>query len=234
MFSVDDLKDPKSEYYKEALEWHNEKFASANKRSRLGWIFALLFAFLCACFAMALAGIMPLKEVHPYTIEVNQLTGETRVATPLKDGRLTQSEALTKYWLVKYVRARVGYDRLEINDQYKQVRMMTTAEEFNRYAALIKQSNPKSPLNVYGDNGRAHVEIKSISLAGKNKDRATIRLDIISEQDVGSSRREPWIINTTFKFTLEPRTELERFDNPLGFLSDRWRIDPEILTGEGK
>ena len=233
MFSTDDLKDPKSAYYKEALQWHNEKYASANKRSRVGWIFALLFAFLCACFAMGMVAILPLKEVHPYTIEVNKLTGETRVATPLKEGKLTQSEALTKYWLVKYVRARVSYDYDDLNEQYERVRMMTTSGEFGRYAAVINPSNPRSPYHDYGQTGNAQIEMKSISLSGANKDKATIRLDIISEYEDGRKRRTPWIINTSFKFTLEPRTELERFENPLGFLSDKWRIDPEILTGEG-
>ena len=171
--------------------------------------------------------LTPLKKVEPYTIEVNTTTGETKVKQPLKDGVLTQSEALTKYWLIRYVRARVGYDFQDIEEQYKTVNWLSDQKEFSRYADAFNPKKATSPYNLYGDRVQLLVRVKSISFI--DKDTASIRIDLNKIEIDGSEEITPVVVTASFQFTLEPRSEEERFENPLGFQVTNWRVDAEVV-----
>jgi type IV secretion system protein VirB8 len=225
-----EAKDPTSDYYKEAMNWQEERYDSAIKNSRRGWVVAIFAGSFCLLLAIALAGLTPLKTVEPYTILVDKLTGETRVVRPLKEGTLTQSEAVTKYFVNRYVQKRVGYDFQDIEETYEQVRMMSDTKSFDVYAKAFDPKKEDSPYQVYGEEVTVQAKVKSISFLGEAKDRASVRIDII-ETSKGKTKRTPWIITMSFQFTLEPRSEDERFENPLGFQATKWRIDAEIVIG---
>lgn len=229
MIPVDDIKDPKSEYFKEALLWQEERYELATKQRRVGWFVAMITGSIALMLALALMALTPLKTVAPYVIYVNQITGETRVEQSLKKGKLTQSEALTKYWLIKYVRARIGYDRQDLEKNYEMVKMMSEQKEFIRYAKVFDPKRPDSPYQRYGDTTTVDVKVKSIAFLDENT--ASIRLDLL-EKTNDKTTTSPWVVTMSYQFTLEPRTEEERFENPLGFQGTKWRIDAEVETGE--
>ncbi len=230
MIPTDDITDPKSAYYKEALAWQEEKYDLAVKGRRTGWIVAFFAGSIAGCLAIALMLLVPLKEVEPYTIEVNKITGETHVSKPLKAGKLTQSEALTKYWLIKYVRARTGYDRQDLEQNYSLVKMMSDKKEFLRFAKVFDPKKPSSPYQKYGEHTTVEVKVKSISFLDKHT--SSIRIDLTEKTNDKELSSLPWVITMSHQFTLEPRTEEERFVNPLGFQGVKWRIDAEVETGE--
>lgn len=229
MLPSDDKKDPKSQYYEEASKWNEEIYDSAIKGRRIGWFVAAIAGFIAVCLSIGIVILMPLKEVVPYTIEVNKLTGETRVARPLQEGNLTQSEALSKYWIIKYVKARIGYDRQDVEQKYELVKMMTEPREFDRFNRAFNPRSETSPYQVYGEKNTAEAKIKSISFI--DKDTASIRIDLV---ETINDRPEvsPWVVVMSFQYTLDPKTEAERFDNPLGFQATKWRIDEEVEQGE--
>ena len=229
MLNLEDIKDPKSDYFQEALEWQHEKYDSAKKNERRGWLMAFLFALIATTLAFALAMLTPLKEVTPYTIQVDKVTGETSVMKPLSNGTLTQSEALTKYWLIKYIRARVGYDRQDLEKNYELVQIMTDKKEFARYAKAFNPKKADSPYQRYGEKTTIEVRVKSVAFLKENV--ASIRIDL-TEITHDTPTITPWVITMSFQFTLEPKTEAERFDNPLGFQATKWRIDAEVEQGE--
>jgi type IV secretion system protein VirB8 len=231
MLDGDDLLDPKSAYYKEAFEWQEERYEAAIKQRNLGWrIAALLFVF-CLVQAFTLVLLVPLKEKVPYTIEVNTTTGETRVAKALKEGSLTQSEVLTKYWVVRYVNARLTYDRQDIEQNYVIVQQLSDKKIFGEYDRAFDPKKPNSPYQIYGDHTTIKVNVKSIAFL--DKDTASVRVDLIQK----SADREtitPVVITLSFVYTLEPASEEQRFSNPLGFNVTKWRQDAEIASGETK
>ena len=229
MIPVENMRDNNSDYYKAALEWEAEKYESAVKGRKAGWIVAMILLMIVLFLSMALAGLTPLKTVEPYTIEVNTLTGETRVARALEDGNITQSEALVKYWIIQYVRARETYDRQDIEQGYTKVKMLSEKNEFGKYAKAFDPNKPDSPYQVYGETTKVRVDIKSIAFL--DDDTASIRVDLI-EDDGDREFAQPWIITMSFQFTLQPLTEEERFDNPLGFQATSYRKDAEVVSGE--
>jgi len=229
MIPVDDIKDPKSDYFKEALSWQEERYELATKQRRAGWFVAFIAGTIALMLAMALMFLTPLKSVSPYVIYVNTITGETRVQQSLKKGKLTQSEALTKYWIIKYVRARTSYDRQDLEQKYEMVKMMSDKKEFVRYAKVFDPKRADSPYQTYGEKITLETKVKSISFLDENT--ASIRLDLIEHAN-DKATTTPWVVTMSYQFTLEPRTEEERFENPLGFQGTKWRIDAEVETGE--
>lgn len=231
MIPTDDLKDPKSDYFKEALAWQTEKYELSLKQRRIGWIVSFVFIGVAVIEAFALMALTPFKTVEPYVIEVNTTTGETQVKRALKEGALTQSEALTKYWIIKTVRARVGYDAQDLEKQYEAVQMMSDRKEFARYNKEFNPKNPTSPYQIYGDKVTIGVRVKSVSFI--DKDTALVRIDTIEKRRGGGiDDPMPWTVTLSYQFTFEPRTEAERFENPLGFQVTKWRMDAEVETGE--
>jgi len=229
LIDSEDIKDPKSDYFKQALEWQEERYDSAIKNQRRGWIVALVFGSMALMLTLTLMMLVPLKDVVPYTIEVNRISGETHVMKPLRKGTLTQSEALSKYWLIKYVRARTGYDRQDLEKNYELVQLMTDKKEFARFAKAFDPKKPTSPYQRYGEKTTVEIRIKSISFL--EKDVASIRIDL-TELSNDKPSTTPWVVTMSFQFTLEPKTEAERFENPLGFQATKWRIDAEVEEGE--
>jgi len=231
VFSNEDLKDPNSAYYKEALEWHNEKYNLAIKQRKTGWSLAVAFAFLSLILALTLLLLVPLKTTVREVIEVDRLTGETQVKRALKEGGLNQSEALIKYWLVKYVNARLTYDRQDIEQNYEKVKMLSDKRSFNVYASAFDPSKDDSPYQIYGEHTVIKTTIRHISFLNKNTVSIGVYLTEITNDKETST---PWVITASYQFTLEPRSEIERFENPLGFQVTKWRIDEEIESGEKK
>lgn len=227
----DDIKDPNSEYYKQELEWQNEKYDAAIKHKRTGWLVATIFGALSFLLAFAIAALVPLKTVVPITIEVDKLTGETQVRKPVDEGSLTQSEALTRYWLNKYVIARVTHDMQDFVERYNKVKMMSSLEEFARFEKAFDPKKPDSPYQKYGEKGVLKVKVKSIVFLKPKV--ASIRIETtVDKPGEKPTDPVPQIITTSFQFTLSPKNQEERLENPLGFQATEWRIDSEVITGD--
>ncbi len=223
--------DPKTEYYQKSLEWQEELYDNAIRQRNLGWKIATGFFIITLLLAIALVLLVPLKTTVPYTIEVNTISGETKVAQPLKKGSLTQSEVLTKYWIVKYVMARVTYDRQDLQKNYVTVQYLSDKRVFTDYDRWFDPKKPTSPFQIYGETTTVSVQVKSVSFL--DKDTASIRINKI-EKTVDKETITPWVITMSFAYSLEAKTENDRYNNPFGFQTTKWREDAEIASGEAK
>lgn len=222
--------DPKSDYYQAALEWNVELYDNAIKQRNLGWKVAIAFFVLALLMAVAMVLLMPLKEVVPYTIEVDRVTGETRTARALSDGALTQSEALTKYWVVKYVLARLTYDRQDLNKNYVTVQLLSDKNTFTDYDRWFDPKKAGSPYQLYGENTTVKIEVKSISFLSTGTASIRINKTIKTDKELTT----PWVITLSYVYTLAPKTENDRYVNPLGFTITKWREDAEVASGDMK
>ena len=86
----------------------------------------------------------------------------------LKDEPQTYDEAIAKYFLAQYVRAREGYSFVEAPMNFRTISLLSTQSEQTRFSSLYRGSNPDSPQVAYGRSGVAEIRIKAISLLGPN------------------------------------------------------------------
>jgi type IV secretion system protein VirB8 len=214
-------------YFDEAKSWDADRLRSAERSKRFAWGVAAFAALLATAAVGAVAALAPLKTTVPFVIRVDRTTGAVDVVSALKRGQpVTYEEAVTKHFLAQYVRAREGWLAPAAEANFRQVSIMSTPAEQERWADVFRPANPTSPQVVYGPIGEAQVEIRAISFVSASvadvRFHRTVRLaSQVTESD--------WIATVAFSYTKAPMAEADRLRNPLGFQVTSYRADPEVV-----
>jgi type IV secretion system protein VirB8 len=213
-------------YFQEARSWDQDRLAAAQRSKRLAWTVAAGASVLALAAMSAVVALAPLKSVEPFVVRVDRATGGVDVMTGLKGrGNLTYDEAVSKYFLGQYLRAREGYLPVAAEDNFRQVSIMSTPAEQQRWADYFRPANPQSPPATYGQQAYAEVEIRAISFI--NPHVASVRFHKTvrkPDQVIGSD----WVATISFTYTKVPMLESDRLKNPLGFQVATYRADPEV------
>lgn len=221
MVRADDLKD----YFDNARRWEQDLLLKAHRSKRLAWFVATSACVLATAAVAAVAALAPLKTVEPFVIRVDNATGIVETVSALGTSPRTYDEAVTKYFLGRYVRAREGYSQAEAASTFQTVALLSSQAEQARFAAVYRGSNPESPQVLHGRFGVAEVRIKAISLLADNL--ASVRF--LQESRKGDETKiTHWIATLTFSYVNAPVSSSDRLINPLGFLVSEYRSDPEV------
>ena len=209
-----------------ANDWHAEKYYSA-LASRNRWLLAAMVAGLLVLLCIiALIGLTPLKTVEPYVVKEDSKSGLVTVLKPMREEGITAGEALRKYFLAQYVRAREIFDPTDIQHAYQTVMLLSDIEVGREYDRWINPENARSPVALYASKKiKRLVEIRSITFL--TPDTAQVRFTAIEKLDT-SERPSHWIATLQFKFVQNSADEEERLINPVGFKVISYRIDPEV------
>lgn len=223
MVEASDLKT----YFERARLWEQDLLLSAQKSKRLAWTVAAVSCGLTLASVGAVAALAPLKTVEPFVIRVDNATGIVDVVSTLREGSASYGDAVTRYFLAKYVRAREGFSRAEAEPNFRTVSLLSSTAEQNRFSAYFRGSNPESPQVAYGRSGVAETRIKTISLLGPNLASVRFLRETRKGDDTKTSH---WI--ATIGFDIRPDAKVstsDRLVNPIGFLVSEYHADPEVL-----
>ncbi len=214
-------------YFDEAKSWDTDRWRNAERSKRLAWGVAAFAGLLATAAVGAVAALAPLKTTVPFVIRVDRTTGAVDVVSALKRGSpVTYEEAVTKHFLAQYVRAREGWLAPAAEANFRQVSIMSTPAEQERWADLFRAANPTSPQVLYGPAGEAQVEIRAVSFVSAGvadvRFHRTIRLG-------PQTTESDWIATVAFAYTKAPMAEADRLRNPLGFQVTSYRADPEVV-----
>lgn len=207
-------------------EWHKDLYGSAVVSRNRWFVLGIVALIVATLEAGALMALAPLKAVEPYVIQVDNDTGMTTVLEPLKEKSLTENEAVTKFFIVKYVVARETYDPQDLNQNYERVRLMSTAEEAGRFDDFIRGSD--GPVETFKTTTTRSIRVSSVSFL--NKTTAQVRFTANKRQIATNEKQEShWIATLSYRYVNTPMEEGERLDNPLGFQIKNYRIDQEVV-----
>jgi type IV secretion system protein VirB8 len=219
----DDLKG----YFEEAKRWDQDRLAAAERSKRLAWSVAAFAGVLALAAIGAVAALTPLKTVEPFVVRVDRSTGAVDVMTGLKGAdHLTYDEAVSKYFLGLYVRAREGWLPQAAEANFRQVAIMSAAAEQERWADAFRPANPESPQVIWGDNGVSLIDVRAISFVGPKVANVRFHRTLRQAQQTTES---DWIATVAFTYTKAPMAEADRLRNPLGFQVATYRSDPEVV-----
>ena len=214
-------------YFAEAKSWDHDRLQSAQRSRRLAWASAGVMALLACSAVAAVAALTPLKTVEPYVVRVDRTTGGVEVMTGLRGGKdLTYEEAVTKSFLATYVRARETWLAPAAEANFRQVSIMSTPDEQQRWAAFFRPSNPTSPQLAFGPGSDAQVAVRAISFVAPKV--ANVRFHRTVRQG-GQLVESDWIATLAFTYAKAPMSEADRLRNPLGFQVASYRSDPEVI-----
>ncbi len=216
--------------------WYKDKYEFVRTQRDL---FALITLVSLICSAAAVAAVMwltPYKSVEPYLIQIDQTSGIVQRVDPVTRDQYTANDAIDRYFIAAYVRARESYMPATLRQQYDMVRVMSTKEIFSQYRRAISESNPDSPLASIGNAGQRDLQFKNISFISRNNDSfraekvAQARIQMTDTFKKGRIvRTYHSIVTMTFQYanlTLNPE---ERYMNPIGFLVTNYKIDREVV-----
>lgn len=215
-------------YFAEARRWDQDRLASALRSRRLAWAAAGAATVLAVSATTAVTLLTPLKTSEPFVIRVDQTTGAVDVVRGLSDetGPARYDEAVSKYFLAQYVRAREGYLDPAAEDAFRVVSLLSGSGEQRRWADFYRGSNPDSPQNLYGPDGEAVIAIRAIGFINDDVANVRFRRTVRQAQQVSET---DWIATIAFTYTRAPMSEADRLRNPLGFQVVSYRSDPEVI-----
>jgi len=213
-------------------EWYHDLYRSATINRNRWCLVGVIALILAATQALALIFLTPLKTVEPYVLQVDNKSGMTNVLKPLRDGKensLTEEEAVTKSFIVKYVIARETYDPQDLNRNYDLVLLMSSPTEAKKFEDIVANGNPSSPVERFKNTTTRTVRISSVSFLDQKKKTAQVRF-ITSETGRNRQTKEDyWVSILTFRYINAPMDESDRLSNPLGFQIISYRTDQEII-----
>ena len=225
---VKDTDEDLKSYFAEAQSWDRDRFVAAARSRRIAWIVASVAIALAIVAVLAIMALTPLKTVVPYVVTVDRSTGATDVTQELQgDKSITYDEAIRKYFLADYVRAREGWIPQAREEFFRKVLALSTREEQARWTAFYKKDNPDSPQNQFTANDAVFVAIRSVAFISPNV--AQVRFVKRLERDQ-QAIETPAIATITFDVLSKPETEAGRYANPLGFQVKSYRADAEVPT----
>lgn len=213
-------------YFDEAQRWDADRLREARRARAFAWAVAGAATLLAAAAVTAVAALAPLKSVAPFVVRVDRETGAVDVLTALSGpDRITRDEAVAKYFLAQYVRARAGWLPPAAEAQFREVSILSTPAEQQRWAEAFRPANPASPQVALGPAGEADVQVRAISFVAPGV--AEVRFHRLVRQG-GQASADDWIATLAYAWSAAPMAEADRLRNPLGFQVTSYRADPEV------
>ena len=225
---VKDTDEDLKSYFAEAQSWDRDRFVAAARSRRIAWIVASVAIALAIVAVLAIMALTPLKTVVPYVVTVDRQSGAVEIATTLKNGSLTQNEAVIQAQLAGYVRARETFDATDLPLQYAQVQRLSAPPVAHSYVAAMAAANPASPLRTLSRGDTVAVDVNSVSLISLGV--AIVRFDTRrSTLNGGIATVQSNVAAISYGFANTPLRMEDRFNNPLGFQVTRYRRDADGL-----
>lgn len=211
------------------LSWEADIVLNERRSRVIAWRVAVASAVLSALMMVSLMLLIPLKQVVPYVVTVDQLTGESSITSTAKDF-VSSSTLNDKHWIKTFLIARERYNFQLLQHDYDVVKSLAGDGPWKVYAKLFEGSNARDA--QLGENTEITPTVLSITL--NNNGTATVRYEIKTRQ-LRSTNNEPLITRhvATLRYSYKLQTgrrEFELIDNPLGFTVEGYQTDPEFIN----
>ncbi|EGT3461229.1 type IV secretion system protein [Campylobacter coli] len=198
------------------------------KSNKRAWLIAFISIFIAIISIIAVVLLTPLKTIEPYVIRVDNTTGMVDILTMLDEKEIKANEALDKYFISTYVKAREGYYYELLNQDYLLTQLMSSEKVANEYRAWYEGENARD--QILKNSNEVNVQILSIVLGNSNGIKtSTIRAKIITKNlNTRGLSESTKVITLSYDYILAKASEENRILNPLGFKVTNYRIDEEI------
>lgn len=221
-------------YLTEAASWDADRAAMSARSARTAWRVAIGACVLTLMAVLALVLLMPLKQVEPFVIRVDNSTGIVDVV-PVFEGRSEMPEVVTRYFLDHYLTVCERFNFSTAESDYEECSSFHAPARHQAWMALWDRSNPDSPLNRYKDGTSVRIQVSSISFfqrSGGTQDLAQLRYIRTQRPGSGNEQRSHWIATIQYVYATPAKDPRLRRWNPLGFKIVDYHVEAEALPTE--
>jgi len=218
------------EYFERSCRWEQDELRAAMRSKRLAWTIATIATVGMIVAVGAVGALAPLKSIEPFLVRVDNTNGIVDTIASLKDAPATLDEAMSRYFLAKYITARESYSPDTAKLNYDIVSNMSTAPVQETYAKWISGNNPNSPQRIYGTGTRVLVDIISVQLVRPGLASVRYRKTTQYEHNTQSSTVQQFIATVVYQILPEAQLTIQqRLINPVAFAVTEYRTDPEVI-----
>jgi type IV secretion system protein VirB8 len=219
------------EYFRAAESWDANRSAQFRRSAAVAW-WAAAAGWVCAvASAVALVALMPLKEVEPFVVRVDNSTGIVDVV-PVYAGNAPVDESITRYFLSHYLTVCERFNFATAESDYEECGAFHSAQRNQVWYAEWSANNPASPLNVHKDGSSVRVQVVSVSFftrASGLADLAQVRYLKATRQAGGADETfSHWVATVQYAYVAPSKDPKTRRWNPLGFKVVDFKSEPEV------
>lgn len=217
------------------LDWELDRAIALERSERRAWRVAVSGMILGLIGIAAVFVQGPLRQIVEIPIVVDRVTGEATIQQRLSVETIPPLEALDKHNLATFVRAREAYSWMFLQRDFDQVARMAVPAVFADHSRKFEGDGALHKRIAATEEWRIVIVGVRLSAAGRsgNRGEATVTYDKVVHL---ADRNLP---DTTTRhvasivFLYQPKVlakELDRLENPFGFVVTAYRSDPEINT----
>lgn len=219
-------------YFREAESWDADRAARFRRSAAVAWWVAGAGWVCAVASATAIMILMPLKQVEPFVVRVDNSTGIVDVV-PVYTGGTAPEEAITRYFLSHYLTVCERFNFATAESDYEECGAFHSAERNQAWYAQWTATNPASPLNKYKDGSSVRVQVKSVSFFTRGSglsDLAQVRYLKALRQGGGSDEKySHWVATIQYAYAAPAKDPKVRRWNPLGFKILDFKSEPEAV-----
>jgi type IV secretion system protein VirB8 len=219
------------EYFRAAESWDTNRSAQFRRTAAVAWSVAAAGWVCAVASAVALVVMMPLKEVEPFVVRVDNSTGIVDVV-PVYSGNAPVDESITRYFLSHYLTVCERFNFATAESDYEECGAFHSAQRNQAWYAEWTATNPASPLNVHKDGSSVRVQVASVSFftrASGLGDLAQVRY-LKATRQAGSADEtfSHWVATVQYAYVAPAKDPKTRRWNPLGFKVVDFKSEPEV------
>jgi len=202
--------------------WFNDRYESIVTQRNVMIVITLL-SFLVVSIAIVIVGqISTSKTFEPFVIQIEEKTGTAKIVNPSDSELLSGNEALTRYFIKKYLIARETYNPVDFDTNVrKTVRLFSSGSVYRDFIGFIRSPN-NDPSAIYAQKNSTYLRIKSFT---KLDNKYLIRFSVV--ENAGSQNSFEKIATLTIAYVPMELNEDDRDINPVGFQITGYRVDDD-------
>lgn len=210
------------------LSWEADIVLNERRSRLIAWRVASVALLLVMLMVISLMLLIPLKQVVPYVVTVDRLTGESAITSSAKD--FVASTTLNdKHWIKTFLIARERYSFQLLQHDYDTVKVLAGDKTWQAYSKLYEGTNSRE--TVLAETMEMIPIVLSITLNPNGT--ATTRYELRTRNFRNNG--DPVVTRhvATLRYSYKPpqgKREFDMIDNPLGFTVDGYQSDPEFIT----
>ncbi len=223
----------------EAQHWYEDKYQHVLTQRNMLALLALVALAVALVAVFTVARLAPLKSVEPYLLQVEERSGIVQAVDPAVAGQYVASEAIDKYFVATYLRARESYNPAVRLSNDNIVRLMSSQGIFYQYRKTISPTDKNSITARLGMQGMRNINIVSMNYIVSPNPNAKpgvrqpriiqVRLITTDIMPNAADVNTRWVATITFDYTDLKINEAEKFLNPLGFQVISYQITRELV-----
>ena len=203
--------------------WYEERYESLIIQRNILSIMVCVAIVVVVVSILAVAKIATSKKFDPFVIQIEQQTGAAKIVNPVNSDILQGNEALTRYFIRRYLSARETYNPVDFGSEArKTVRLLSSSAVYWNFIGYIKNKD-NDPSAQYGQKNTTYLTIKSWSQLRQKQ--YMVRFSI--SETAGAMRvfNKLAIIEVDY-LPMELKDD-ERDINPVGFQITGYKVDDD-------